>query len=246
MIDEIEQFVAAIHSRLENVGQSRSLLIGITGIDGCGKGYLTERVVARLQQRDLKAAAIGVDGWLNLPDKRFNKDNPAEHFYEHAIRFEEMFQKLILPLKQKRQHSLIADFAEETSSKYRKHNYEFRDIDVVVLEGIYLLKSLYRSHFDLTCWVECTFQTALERALLRRQEGLTPAETTIAYETIYFPAQRIHFMRDNPKAAADVILKNDPRLASGTFEGILTSADCQTTCLASLQVMLPHHGALGS
>jgi uridine kinase len=213
VIDEIEQLVAAIHSRLKNLGQSRSLLIGITGIDGCGKGYLTRRVVARLQQRDLKALDIGVDGWLNLPDKRFNKNNPAEHFYDHAIRFEEMFQKLILPLKQNRRHTMVADFAEETSTEYRKHTYKFKEVEIIVLEGIYLLKSAYRRYFDLTCWVECTFETALERALLRRQEGLTPAETIAAYETIYFPAQRIHFMRDNPKAAADVIFKNDPRLA---------------------------------
>ena len=213
MIDEIEQLVAAIHSKLKNAGQSRCLLIGITGIDGCGKGYLSGRVVARLQQRDLKAVAIGVDGWLNLPDKRFNRNNPAEHFYDHAIRFEEMFQKLILPLKQNRRHCITADFAEETSTDYRKHTYEFKEVEIIILEGIYLLKSAYRRHFDLTCWVECTFETALERALLRRQEGLTPAETIAAYETIYFPAQRIHFMRDNPKAAADVILKNDSRLA---------------------------------
>ncbi len=213
VIDEIEQLVAAIHFRLKNVGQSRSLLIGITGIDGCGKGYLTGRIVAKLQQQGLKTVTINLDGWLNLPDKRFNKNNPAEHFYDHAIRFDEMFQQLVLPLKQNRQHSIAADFAEETSTEYRKHTYKFEEVEVIVLEGIYLLKSAYRRHFDLTCWVECTFETALERALLRRQEGLPPAETIVAYETIYFPAQRIHFMRDNPKAAADVILKNDPRLA---------------------------------
>jgi uridine kinase len=217
VIDEIDQLVAAIWSKQKIVGHSRSVLIGITGIDGCGKGYLTGRVVAKLRQQDIKAVAINVDDWLNFPDRRFNNDNPAEHFYEHAIRFEEMFQKLILPLKQNRQHSIVVDITEETSTEYRKHTYEFKEVGIIVLEGIYLLKSAYRHHYDLTCWVECTFETALERALLRRQEGLSPAETIAVYESVYFPAQRIHFIRDNPKAAADVILKNDPRLAG---EGI--------------------------
>ena len=57
-------------------------------------------------------------------------------------------------------------------------------------------------------------ETALERALQRGQEGLSPAETIRAHKTIYFPAQRLHFARDNPRAVADMILCNDPRLTS--------------------------------
>ena len=61
-------------------------------------------------------------------------------------------------------------------------------------------------------WLDCTFATALERALRRGQEGLPPDETIRAYETIYFPAQRIHFARDEPRAGADLVVPNDHRL----------------------------------
>ncbi|MBI4640077.1 MAG: uridine kinase [Candidatus Tectomicrobia bacterium] len=215
----IDEAVAAIHAKRQEIPCHRSMLVGITGIDGCGKGYLTGRVVAQLQQQGLKAVGINVDGWLNLPYKRFNKDNPAEHFYEHAIRFDEMFQQLILPLKEHRKHSIVADFAEETATEYRKHTYRFEDVDIIVLEGIYLLKRAYRHDFDLTFWVDCTFETALERALQRGQEGLPPDETIRAYETIYFPAQQIHFTMDDPKSAADIILSNDSRIGGGTQVG---------------------------
>ncbi len=50
---------------------------------------------------------------------------------------------------------------------------------------------------------------ALERAIARGQERLPANETIRAYETIYFPAQQIHFASDNPRAAADFIIKND-------------------------------------
>jgi hypothetical protein len=36
----------------------------------------------------------------------------------------------------------------------------------------------------------------------RGQEGLPPAETINTFETIYFPAQRKHLARDNPRDAA--------------------------------------------
>lgn len=209
---DVHQAVNAILTKWVEVPMQRSALVGISGIDGSGKGYLTAKIVPQLQQRGIHAVGIGVDGWLNLPHKRFNKENPAAHFYEHAIRFEEMFAQLILPLKQNRSHRVVADFAEETATEFRQHTYEFADVDVIVLEGIYLLKRAYRRYFDLTFWVDCSFQTALERALKRGQEGLPLDETIRAYQTIYFPAQRIHFERDNPRAAADAIIVNDPRI----------------------------------
>ena len=67
------------------------MLAAISGIDGSGKGYVTGRIVDVLQAKGLSAVAINVDGWLNLPEKRFDAANPAEHFYLHAIRFEELF-----------------------------------------------------------------------------------------------------------------------------------------------------------
>jgi uridine kinase len=151
-------------------------------------------------------------GWLNLPSVRFNDSNPAGHFYEHAIRFEELFTQLVLPLRDSRSIRLEADFAEETATEYRRRGYEFTYLDVVVLEGIYLLKRAYVEYYDLSVWIDCSCPTALERAVARAQEGMPPDETMHAYRTIYFPAQRLHFRRDNPKTNATIIVGNDPRL----------------------------------
>jgi uridine kinase len=72
-----------------------------------------------------------------------------------------------------------------------------------------LLKRTRRYHYDLSIWIECNFETALKRALARAQEGLPPADTLRAYETIYFPAQRLHFQLDAPIPAANAVLHND-------------------------------------
>lgn len=217
MID-MNRAIVEILARRKQVLPQRSLLVGVSGIDGSGKGYLTGQIVSQLQQQGQKAVGINVDGWLKLPYERFNLERLAAHFYEHAIRFDDMFTQLILPLKEKRTHDLVADLVEETASQYHSYRYHFKEIDVIVLEGIYLFKRAYREYFDLAFWVECTFETALERALLRSQEGLPPDETVRAYRTIYFPAQRIHFAQDHPQATADFVIDNDPLLHGHTSE----------------------------
>ena len=104
---------------------------------------------------------------------------------------------------------LVADFTEETASQYRKHTYDFKDVSVILVEGIFLFKREYRTYFDLAIWVDCSFPTALARAIHRAQEGLSAAKTIAAYETIYFPAQRIHLSDDNPRENADLVFEND-------------------------------------
>lgn len=155
---------------------------------------------------------LNVDGWLNLPSRRFNAVEPAQHFYEHALRLDEMFADLVLPLRDQRRVRVSIDFVEETASVYQQRTIEYSDVDVVLLEGIFLFKRPYRAHFDLRIWIDCTFDTALRRAVSRAQEALPPDETRRAYRTIYFPAQELHFQLDNPRAGADAVIVNDPAL----------------------------------
>lgn len=209
-LDVAAEAVLAARGR---VPAERAALVAISGIDASGKGYLSARLAERLEAAGLRVALTGVDGWLNLPGVRFDPARPAEHFYRHAFRFEEMFDRLILPLRDRRSIRLAADFTEETASAYRRHVYAWEDVDVVLLEGIYLLRPDFLPRYDFAIWIDCTFETAIERAIARGQEGLPPEDTVRAFRTIHLPAQELHFARDDPKGAADLILVNDPELA---------------------------------
>lgn len=214
----VERAAEAIVRARERVPTSHSALVALSGIDASGKGWLAARIAAALEARAVRTAVLGVDGWLNLPPIRFDPERPAEAFYERGIRFEEMFVTLVLPFRDARACHLVARHVDETASAYRPHTYDFGDTDVILLEGVFLLKRAWRSHYDLSFWVDCTFETALERAIRRGQEGLPPAETRRAFAAIYFPAQRLHLAKDAPRAAASYVLRNDPRLAGGGEE----------------------------
>ncbi len=213
-MSNVQYIVEKICQTRRQVPAHRSVLVAISGIDGCGKGYITAKILDSLKTRKLNAVAINGDGWLNLPERRFNSHNPAKHFYVNAFRFREMFTQLILPLRARRSITVEVDFVEETASNYRKHLYEFNDVDVILLEAIYLLQPDLISYYDFAVWIDCSFETALKRALARGQEGLPPQETVKAYQTIYFPAQEIHFQRDNPRSLATAIINNDPQITN--------------------------------
>lgn len=209
MLAALADRIVALHA---GSAASRAVLVALSGIDGSGKGWVAAQLSQALQDCGLRVANVNIDGWLNLPAVRFDPANPAEHFYQHAIRFEAMFAQLVLPLRDRRSLHIEADFAEETATAFRRQAFDYDDVDVIVLEGIFLLKPAFRAHYDLSVWIDCSFETALERALARGQEGLSRDDTIRAYRTIYFPAEEIHLRRDDPRAAANVIVNNDARL----------------------------------
>ena len=208
-MSSIEEVVRKILERRAHIPDTRSLLVGVSGIDGCGKGYLATQLQAHLALHGVIPTILNVDGWLNLPHKRFDQTAPAVNFYENAIRLDQFFSQLVVPLRDRRSIRLEADFVEETASGSCKHIYDYKDVSVVLVEGIFLFKPQYRKYFDLAIWIDCSFPTALARAIDRAQEGLSPVNTIAAYDTIYFPAQRIHLAQDNPREHADLIFEND-------------------------------------
>jgi uridine kinase len=210
-MSRIDEVVRKILERRANIPDTRSVLVGVSGIDGCGKGYLAAQFQAHLALHGVIPAILNVDGWLNLPQKRFDRSAPAVNFYNNAIRLDQFFSQLVLPLRDRRSIHLVADFVEEAASDYRKHAYDYHDVSVVLVEGIFLFKPQYRKYFDLAIWIDCSFPTALARAIDRAQEGLSPANTIAAYDTIYFPAQKIHLAHDKPRENADLIFENDCR-----------------------------------
>jgi uridine kinase len=203
----IASLVEAIIQKRSQMPAESSLLVGISGIDASGKGFITSQIVEEL--KEYRVAVINVDGWLNLPHIRFDPARPAENFYENALRLDEMFERLIVPLRETRNTKVTMDYAEETGTEFSYHCYEFNDIDIILLEGIFIFKRQFVERFDLKIWIDCSFETALTRALARSQEGLSPQEIVNAYRKIYFPAQKLHFNIDHPRDAAEIILNNN-------------------------------------
>ena len=206
-----------LRSVLDRPGEmpaGQALLVGISGIDASGKGYVAKCLAADLESCGHRVALLNVDAWLNLPHNRFLQQNASQHqrsthFYHHALRLCEMFETLILPLKHNREVSLTMDLVEETATEYRQHTYKFKNIDIILLEGIFIFKESFAPLFDLKIWIDCSFETALRRATKRGQEGLSRDATIAAYEEIYFPAQRLHLKIDDPRQAADLRFGND-------------------------------------
>ncbi|MBD2695208.1 uridine kinase [Anabaena catenula FACHB-362] len=207
----IQDLADSILQKQSELSVDRGFLVALSGIDGSGKGYITEKLITALNEQDINAVSINLDAWHKPLIERFNSEHPAQHFYHHAFYFDDLFQQLILPLKNQRMINLTTVLTGITGIP-QTYNYQFENVDVIVLEGIFLLKRSLQDFYDFKIWIDCSFETALERAIQRNQEDILPEQIIEDYQKIYFPAQQAHLAIDNPKSSADVIYINDFKL----------------------------------
>lgn len=187
---------------------SRALLIAISGIDAAGKSTLAGKLAYGLREEELNVATISVEKWHD-PRRTQLGNKPVSDYYQNAYKPKPLFEKLVLPLKQARSVSLQNAIVEVANGQHRTQNYSYEAVDVIILEGIFLLKPALLAHYDLSFWVECSFTTALRRALKVKPKGISVSQFMANFQKIYFPAQRLHIERDAPQAAATAIYPND-------------------------------------
>jgi uridine kinase len=200
-----------ISRRVAALGGERCLVVAVSGIDGSGKTTFADALSERLEHDGVSVHVVHLDDWHTAPEVRFAGDDPGGHFYRHAYRHDELFGLLVEPLRAERRVALRTTLRRLPDNDEFEHELRLADVDVLLLDGIFLLKRELRDRYDFSVWVDCSFETALERAIARNQEGLSEEEIVRDYSTIYFAAQELHMRLDDPRSHADLVVSSDPR-----------------------------------
>lgn len=197
---QIKSVLRDLHNKKES---AKALIVAISGIEGGGKRALTEKVAAALTLEGLSVAVVHGDDWEASESVRFNVMNSPEEYYLNAYRFDEMIEQLILPLKLF--GSIKTSVTLDNVMSPRTVEYDFNDIDIILIEGVYLLQEAYLDLYDYTCWVESDFDAAFAR--LQKQANIEQSQEGLLniFELLIKPAGQYHIYTDDPQGHAKSI-----------------------------------------
>jgi uridine kinase len=91
--------VSRIIERFMEHNSNEAFTVAVSGIDAAGKGYISSLMKEALEEKGYKVALINADPWQNPIPVRLKNESPAENFYEHVFRWNDLFERLIIPLK---------------------------------------------------------------------------------------------------------------------------------------------------
>ena len=72
---EVRSAVEMVLDVAPQVRSNACPIVAVSGIDGSGKGFVSALMEQALVSRGVRVATIHIDGWLNLPSRRFDPSN---------------------------------------------------------------------------------------------------------------------------------------------------------------------------
>lgn len=182
---------------------TKAQIIAISGIEGGGKRALSEKIANALTLEGVRVAVIHTDDWEAAESVRFNVMNSPEEYYLNAYRFDEMFEQLVLPLKLF--GSIKTSVTLDDVSNPRTVEYNFQDIEIIIIEGVYLLQESYLDLYDYTCWVESDYDAAFARLVGQSNVEQSQQALVNLFELLIKPAGQYHISTDDPQSNAKSI-----------------------------------------
>ncbi|MDE0011025.1 MAG: hypothetical protein OXU36_07755 [Candidatus Poribacteria bacterium] len=177
----IAQKIRTLHS------QSRApQFIALNGRDCAGKSTLAKDVHQQLSRLGLSATLLSIDAFL-IP-RHLRTPSTPEHidYFENAFDYTALVQAL-------------------ETIKNRASSVDPNSYDIVLVEGVFLLREELYHWWDLTVWVEADTAMIMDRAIKRDKKYFGDEHTVRrVYENRCLPAQNYHIQRDLPKQNADI------------------------------------------
>lgn len=207
--NDISSLTKKLLDSFANHDKKTAFTVAISGIDASGKGYTANLLQLELESKGYNVANINIDLWQKPIPVRLQEENAAENVYENIFRWNNIFEQLIFPLQKNKSIYLETQGIRTDADIYYPLIYDHKYIDILIVEGILLFKKKYLPYYDFKMWIDCSFKTGLERAIKRNAENLDKERLIYDYETYYYATQRLHFKRDNPQQAANIIFHND-------------------------------------
>ncbi|HLG41479.1 MAG TPA: hypothetical protein VI461_17495 [Chitinophagaceae bacterium] len=209
MKESVDQIVREIQKAFPLHNSGRVFTVAISGIDASGKSHITKLIQAGLEARGFNVANINIDPWQNPLPVRLQKEDAAENFYNNVFRWKDFFDQLIIPLQRDKQIHLETKLIRTDADEFYPFIYRYDNLDILLIEGIFLFQQKYLEYYDYKIWIDCSFETGLQRAINRNTEKLDKQTLIHDYHTFYYPAQRLHFRLDDPKKLADMVFDNN-------------------------------------
>ena len=193
-----DEFAAYIAQKIEICYlQSRApQLVALSGPDCAGKSTLAVNIQEQLDRLDLTMSVklLSMDAFLIPRHLRTPKTPEFMEYFENAFDY----PKLVETLKTLR--SPMSSVDSNSSAKGTP--------DVVLVEGVFLLRKELYQWWDLTVWLEVDTSVIMNRAVKRDKEYFGDEQTVQhIYENRCLPAQDYHIHRDLPKQNADITAK---------------------------------------
>jgi uridine kinase len=183
-------------------------VIAIDGIDGSGKSYLAERLIAAAEAASVAAALLSVDDYRRPVAWDADGADEAALYYADYYDFASLDDTLAAFLGGADELALPGwdPIAERVTTG---RTIDARGLSLLVVEGVFIHR-LVRAAAATTIYLATSEDEARRRILARdRAKGRSDADINRRIDRRYFPSQRRYHAEMAPRERAAIVLDHE-------------------------------------
>jgi len=206
--------VSYIINKIVDIKGTTPLLVAIDGVDTAGKTILADKIRDRMLAKKLfSPLRISIDRFHNPREIRTKRGKLSpEGYFLDSFNYPEIINCIIRPVKERQPYLINGIFDFRTDKQLQPEKIPLSDQTVVLFDGIFLLRDELYKFWNISVFLDISFETILKRALDRDLDLFgTEKEILRKYKQRYIPGQKIYLERCNPRQRADLVFdNNDP------------------------------------
>lgn len=204
--------VEYIIDHIKKIKCEKPLMVAFDGVDTSGKTTLADNVYTSMKKQNIyNPVRVQIDKFHNPKEIRVQKgDLSPEGFFLDSFNIPAIFDNVIIPIKNGADSIIsgIYDYKTDNPILYSKIPVDMNS--VILFDGIFMHRDELFEQWDLSIFLDVTFETVLSRAI-SRDLHLFGSEENIKnrYEEKYIPGEKIYLNTCNPKERASLVVDNN-------------------------------------
>jgi uridine kinase len=192
-----------------SIKHNKPIRVAIDGIDCAGKTIFANDLVEFIKDSGRAVIRASLDDFHNPRDFRYQRGrNSPEGYYFDSFNYKALFQYLLNPLGSNGDRKYKSKVFDYVNDEWVKSEPLIASNDSILLfDGIFLLRPELEEIWDLSVYLEISYDESIKRAIERQEEG--SYEISELYQSRYIPGQKLYHIHVGPKRKADIIVDNN-------------------------------------
>lgn len=188
------------------------LIIAFDGVDTSWKTTLADIVYETMKKENIfSPLRVQIDKFHNPKELRMKRwELSPEWFFYDSFNIAAIFENIIFPIKNWWNTINLGIFDYKVNQKIEMNIREITQNTVILFDGIFMNRDELYKYWDLSIFLDISFETVLKRAIKRDIEIFWSEENIKKrYNEKYIPWEKIYLRMCKPKDRADIIIDNN-------------------------------------
>lgn len=209
--NELIELLAKEIVSVKRVNGDNPIVVAFDGVDTSGKTSLADAVHALFQNQGIESIRVSIDKFHNAKEIRIAKgEYSPEGFFSDSFNYGKIAELVLNPIKNRASSITTGIYDYRVENTVAANAVAITSDSIILFDGIFMNRDELRGYWDLSIFLDVSFETVRKRAVLRDAKLFGTEEAALKkYDTRYIPGEELYIASCNPKDRADIVIDNN-------------------------------------